>query len=133
MSFTLEKSAFFGVILLQVRVRKRVGIVFEWLPNGSLEDLLAYFRPSFRSLSRSSRKQLTPQLVLDCQSSRWAASASSSVNNGANGGVNGSGPAAVRRRLPDELASRPVSEMLAMPCDSDAIAALGHDWVRLCT
>ena len=109
-----------------MRVRKRVGIVFEWLPNGSLEDLLAYFRPAPRSSARSARKQLTPKLAAECQASRWAALASGGVN----GGVNCAALAAVRRKLPEDIANCPVSEILAMPCDSDAIAALGHDWVR---
>lgn len=115
-----------GWSAMQVRVRKRVGIVFEWLPNGSLEDLLVYLRPVPRSSARSARKQLTPKLAVECQASRWAASASGGVN----GGANGAALSAARRKLPEDIANCPVSEILAMPCDTDAITALGYDWVR---
>lgn len=108
-------------------MRKRVGIVFEWLPNGSLEDLLLYIRPPSRLSSRTHRKQLTPKLVLDCQAPRWASSASPGANGSANNGANGA--VAARQRLPDDLANCPVSEFMTMPCNRDAIAALGHDWV----
>lgn len=85
-------------------VNKRVGTVMEWLPNGSVKDLLGEI----------TAKEMTLQAAMDAVA--WARSTRT--------------PAPP---MPPQLANRSVADVFTMPCDVTALEEIGGAaYVRPC-
>lgn len=89
---------------MQVTVNKRVGTVMEWLPNGSVKDLLGNITAD----------GMTLQAAVDAVA--WARSTRTPVPP-----------------MPPHLAARRVADVFTMPCDVTALEEIGGAaWVRRC-